>query len=47
MVKREANSSAHELAKFATPLDSDVCCFGVSLPHFVHEAWNRDMLAFS
>jgi hypothetical protein len=46
-VKRDANSSAHELAKFAAPLDFDVCCFGVSLPSSVHEAWNKDMLAFS
>ena len=45
--KREANSTAHELAKFAAPLHAAFICNSVSLPPSVLEAWQRNMLAFS
>jgi hypothetical protein len=46
-VKREANSIAHELAKFAIPLHSPFSCNAESLPPLVLEAWQRDCLSFA
>ncbi len=37
--KREANATAHELAKFATSVSSPFCCNDSSLPPSVFEAW--------
>lgn len=42
--KREANATAHELAKFATSLSSPFCFNDSSLPPSVFEAWQRDFL---
>jgi hypothetical protein len=40
-------SVAHELAKLATPLPSSFICFQETLPPFVIEAWQRDVLSCS
>ncbi len=46
-VKRDANVTAHELAKFVIHLDSNFNCNGTSLTTFVKEAWQRDVLGLS
>ena len=46
-VKRDANSAAHELAKFAALLGTPFSCNASSLPPNVFKAWKRDLLGFS
>jgi ribonuclease HI len=45
-VKRDANSAAHELAKFAAHLGTPLSYNASSLPPNVFKAWQRDMLGF-
>lgn len=45
-VRHEANSVAHELAKFSMPLSLPFSCNSDSLPPSVKEAWLSDSLAF-
>ena len=44
-VKRSAIEVAHELSKLATPLPNPFICFQETLPPFVREAWQRDVLS--
>jgi hypothetical protein len=46
-VKRTANGTAHELAKFSFPLDFDFNCNASSLLLSVKDAWQRNALYLS
>jgi ribonuclease HI len=46
-VKRDTNSTAHELAKFAASLNTPFNCNASPLPPSVLEAWQRDSLGSS